>query len=36
MMTMEDIRTHNRADNNNKIKHIPRFLEVMLLQCNNL
>ena len=36
MMTMEDIRTHNRADNNNKIKHIPRFLEVVLLQYNNL
>ena len=36
MTTIEDKPTHNRADNNNKIKHIPRFLEIVLFQCNNL
>ena len=36
MTTIKDIRTYNRADNNNKIKHIPSFLEVVLFQCNNL
>ena len=36
MTTIEDIPTNNRADNNNKIKHIPSFLEVVLFQRNNL
>ena len=30
------VHTYKRADNNNKIKHIPCFLKVTQLQCNNL